>query len=159
MAKVIQSDQRIVAEPWWGKIKSTYVGLGMGVAWWVLTALIRRYVVETLACRDLSAATTCVNALSVSGAIAAIVIAVLGTIALIRWAQPRPIVVSLATLVVLWGLGGLESGLSWYGALAGSVVLYGLSYTLFSLVTRIRGMLLSIIVALLLSVGIRLLFV
>ena len=52
----------------------------MGLLWWVLTAILRQYVVEPIACRDLSTAAACVNSIQVSGSIAAVLVAVAGTL-------------------------------------------------------------------------------
>ena len=85
MAKVIQSQQQIIVEPWWVKGRIVYIGLAMGLLWWILTAIIRQYVVEPIACRDLSTATACVNSIGVSGSIAAVLVAVAGTFLLVRY--------------------------------------------------------------------------
>jgi len=157
MAKVIQNEQNVVVEPWWAKQKSLYIGIGAGVVWWVLTAMMRQYIVEPLACRDLSSATACVNSLDVSGNIAAVLVAALGVAALIRYSQPRPIIVALAPLVLLWGLGGMMNGLAWYWTLLWVVVLYGASYGLFLMVARIKNMPLALTAAIVIVVGVRLL--
>ncbi len=157
MAKVIQNEQNIVAEPWWAKGKVAYIGLGIGLLWWVITALLRQYVVEPTACRDLSTATACINSMNVSGNVATILVALLGMYLLVRYAQSRPVVIALSSAAVLWGLGGLADGLVWYAALIGAVLLYGLSYGLFTLVARIRLPIVSILVALALVVAVRLL--
>ena len=85
MAKVVQSQQQVIVEPWWVKGQIIYIGLGMGLLWWLLTAILRQYVIEPLACRDLSSAASCVNAIGISGNIAAVLVAVLGTWLLIRY--------------------------------------------------------------------------
>ena len=157
MARVIQNEQNSVVEPWWVKAKIVYIGLGMGLLWWVLTIVLRQFVVEPLACRDLSTATTCVNAIGVSGSIATVLIAAIGTLLLVRYIQPRPIIISVATAALLWGLGALMDGLSWYVALLGAVFLYAVSYVLFSLIARIPWLWVSIVVVAGIVLGIRVL--
>lgn len=158
MARVVVENQSsVIVEPWWAKGKSIYIGLGMGLLWWVLTAILRRYVVEPLACRDLATATACVDSLGVSGAIAAVLVAVAGTFLLVRYLQPRPIIISAAVAVVLWTLGTLVAGLPWYATLFWAVILYAISYGLFSMVARISWLWLSLLVAAVLIVGVRLL--
>lgn len=159
MAQVIQSQQQVIVEPWWVKGRIVYIGLGMGLVWWVLTAILRQYVVEPFACRDLSTATTCVNALGVSGSIAAVLVAVLGTWLLIRNLQPRPIIVSVATLVLLWDLAALMNGLAWWVTLLCALFFYAVSYTLFVLVARVQWLALALTLAAVIVVGIRLLLV
>lgn len=159
MAKVIQTQQQIVVEPWWVKIKIVYIGLALGLAWWVLASLLKHYIVEPLACRDLATATACVDSFGVAGSIAAIIVAILGVLVLIRALQPRPIVIALATAVLLWDLGAFLNGLAWWETALWALFFYAASYTLFSLAARINSTALSLVVAAVTVVVIRLLLV
>ena len=159
MAKVIQSQQQIVVEPWWVKGKIVYIGLGMGLLWWVFTAILRQYVVEPIACHDLSTASACVNSIGVAGSIAAVLVAVAGTFALVRNLQPRPIIISVATMILLWDLGTIMNGLTWWVTLLWALFFYTASYGLFSMVARIQWLAAGLALAAVLVVGIRLLLV
>jgi len=159
MAKVIQSQQQIIAEPWWAKGSIGYIGIATGVTWWVLTAIIRQYIVEPLACRDLATASACVNAIGVSGSVAAVLVAVVGTILLVRYRQPRPIIIAVATMLLLWDLGALMDGLAWWVTLLWACLLYLTSYVLFSMVARIQWLAAGLTLAAIIVVGIRLLVV
>lgn len=159
MAKVIQSQQQVVVEPWWVKGQIVYIGLGMGLLWWVLTAILRQYIIEPLACRDLATASACVNSIGISGNIAAVLVAVLGTWLLIRYLQPRPIIIALGTLLLLWDLASLLNGLPWWATLLWALFFYTASYGLFSLVARIQWLWVSLVTAVVIVVGIRLLLV
>ena len=159
MAKVIQTQQQVIAEPWWVKGKIVYIGLGMGLLWWVLTAILRQYVVEPIACRDLSTAAACVNSIGVSGSIAAVLVAVAGTFMLVRWLQPRPIIISVATMVLLWDLAAIISGLAWWVTLLWALFFYTASYGLFSMVARVQWLAAGLALAAIIVVGIRLLVI
>ncbi len=159
MAKVIQNERSVVVEPWWVKGRIVFIGLGMGLVWWVLTALLRQYVVEPFACRDLSAAATCVNAIGVSGSIAAVLVAVLGAYVLVRNIQPRPIIIAVATAVLLWDLGTILRGLGWWETLLWALFLYTACYVLFSFVSRIAWLAASLTLAAVIVVIIRILLV
>lgn len=159
MAKIIESQQQVIVEPWWVKIKIVYIGLGMGLAWWILMSILRQYVVEPIACRDLATASACVNSMSMSGSIAAVLVAVLGTWLLVRYLQPRPIIISVATLALLWDLGALLDGLAWWAVLLWALFFYTASYGLFSMVARIQWFAWALALAAIIVVGIRLLLV
>lgn len=159
MAKVIQSQQQVIVEPWWVKGRIVFIGLAMGLLWWVLTAILRQYVVEPIACQNLDTAAACVNSIGVSGSIAAVLTAVAGTALLVRYLQPRPIIISVATLVLLWDLASLMSGLAWWWTLLGALFFYTASYALFSMVSRIQWLAAALAIAAILVVGIRLLLV
>ena len=137
MAQVIMDERTVVVKPWWARVRIVFTGASLGLLWWVLTALLRFYVVEPIACRDLSTATACVDSMGVAGSIATVLIALLGVFVLIRTLQPRPIIISVAAAIVLWTLGSYVSGLAWYEALLWGVLLYALTYVLFGLVARI----------------------
>ena len=159
MAKVIKSEQSkdVVATPWWGKGAIIYVGLCMGLLWWVLTALLRQYIVEPLACRDLSSATACINTVGISGNIATVIVAIVGMILLVRTAQPRPVLIAVAAAILLWGLGIVVDAFTWWGALLWAVFFYLTSYLLFFLVAKIPRLGGALLVAALLLAVVRLL--
>ena len=159
MAKVIQSQQQIIVEPWWVKGRIVYIGLAMGLLWWILTAIIRQYVVEPIACRDLSTATACVNSIGVSGSIAAVLVAVAGTFLLVRYLQPRPIIIAVATMILLWDLGSMVNGLAWWVTLLWALFFYTASYGLFSMIARIQWLAAALTLAALIVVGIRLIII
>ena len=156
MAKVVQVEERVIVQPWWGKLKIVWTGLGLGVLWWLLASLLKQYVVEPLACRDLATASACVDSFGVAGSVAAIIVAIIGALVLVRALQPRPIVIALASAVVLWTLGSYLSGLSWWETLLWAVFFYGVTYVLFSLVARIRNTVPALVVAVVIVIAIRL---
>lgn len=157
MAKVIQNEFQIVAEPWWAKARIAFIGLGAGLSWWIVASLLKRYVVEPLACRDLSNASACVDSFGVAGSIAALLIAIAGVFVLIRAFQPRPIIIAVSAAILLWDLGSMMSGLSWWVTLLWSLLIYTIVYALFGLTARFRSIVVSIFVSLIVLVGIRLL--
>lgn len=160
MAKVIQQNQQqVIVEPWWARGAIVYIGLGIGLVWWIVTALLRQYVVEPFACRDLVTADACVNSIGTSGSIATVLVAVLGVWLLIRYIQPRPIIIAVATAVLLWDIAALMTGLPWWLTLLWALFFYAVSYVLFSLVARIRWLAASLALAAILVVGIRLLLI
>lgn len=157
MAKVVAGEQKIVAEPWWRKGQIIYIGLGVGLFWWILTFLLENYVVEPLACRDLATASACVNSSGIAGSIAAVLVAIGGTAALVRALQPRPIIIAVTSAILLWDMGSLLSGVSWWESLLWSLFMYTVAYVLFSLVSRYRWLAVSLLVALAVIAVIRLL--
>lgn len=159
MARVIQTEQQVIVEPWWVKIRIVYIGLGLGLLWWVLASILKYYVVEPLACRDLSSAAACVDSFGVAGSIAAILVALVGAIVLVRALQPRPIVIAVATAVLLWDLGSFMNGLVWWETALWALFFYMTTYTLFSLVARVRSAVASLVWAAVVVILIRLILI
>jgi len=147
MARVIVDQRTVVVKPWWVRVRIVFTGLGLGLVWWVFAALLQNYVIEPLACRDLSSAAACVDSLGVSGAIAAVLVALVGAFVLVRTLQPRPIIIAVGVAVLLWSLGYYITGLAWYEGLLWGVLLYALSYALFGLIARIVWLPASIVTA------------
>lgn len=119
--------------------------------------LIQKYIVEPLACTDLASIAACSGAFGLAGSIAAIMVASTALFVLIHLYQPRPIIIAGASLVILWDLAALMNGLSWWQTLIWAVLLYTLSYSLFSLNARIRNIIVATVVCVVLVVVIRLL--
>ncbi len=159
MAKVIRDERTVVVKPWWARVRIIFTGAGLGLVWWILAALLRFYVVEPLACRNLSSATTCVNGLGVAGDIATILVAILGVFVLIRTLQPRPIIIAVAAAVVLWSFGYYVTGLAWYEAIFWAILAYAATYALFGLIARIVWLPGAIITAVITALVIRVLLV
>lgn len=154
MARVLGDSQTVVRtwQPW---LQVIAVGAGVGILQWLLTVLIGNYIVEPLACRDLTDATFCTNATPLAGTISTILVAVAGTIALVRLGVARPIILSVATGALLWDLSGWTEGLLWIEALAWSLWLYVMCYVLFAWIARYTRLWVVIVLSVLIVAIIR----
>lgn len=114
------------------------LGIGLGVASWLLTLLIRQIIFVPLFCGDPSNS-MCVGATGSAGVIALIATAIAGLLGLVRLGVYRPLLVALAAAVMLWGMSVWLGGLYWFEALAWSIVLYALSYVVFTWLVRPRN--------------------
>lgn len=130
MAKTVVQSTEIVQYVWW---RAALLGVGLGVVFWALMALLNHYVVAVSVCQGL---TTCSDSMVVSGDIATILTAFIGLLLTMAIHVYRPLIVVVAVAVVTWGLGNWVDGLSWYEALGWAALLYGLAYLLFSWVTQ-----------------------
>lgn len=159
MAKVIQEESTVgvIETSWWSRLQGARVGFGLGSIWFILMLMVKQFIVEPWACRDLSAvADTCGEAVGVSGNIATVLIAVLGIYVLIQRLQPRPVIVAIAAAVSLWGLASFTEGMAWYWVFVLGIIFYTMAYGLFSMVSRIPSLYLSLFVAALISIVTRL---
>ncbi len=157
MAKVIADDGTVIVKPWWARVRIIFTGAFLGLLWWITTVILKNYIVEPVACRDLANAASCIGSSGVAGAIATVIIAIIGAIILVRTLQPRPIVIAIAAAALLWSLGYYITGLAWYEGLLWAVLLYALTYVLFGLVARIVSLPIAIITAIVLVVVMRVL--
>ena len=155
MAQIVITDQQAIAESWAVWVRTIILGAIAGVSFWLLAFVVGRYSIEPLACRQTINAAMCLDATPLAGNIAAILVAVIGTIAMVRLGIARPIIVAVATAALLWGLSGWTEGLFWLEALAWSTILYALVFALFAWITRYSVLWVTLIISLSIIVVIR----
>jgi len=137
MARLVVEDNRpqsirLMYSIW----RMTLIGGFLGSLYWLVTILVSRYIVDPIYCGTSFDANVCSGSIGMSGDIATIIVATVGLGLLVRYAVVRPIIVAVASALALWSLSRWTEGLSWYEALLWSVILYGLSYVLFSWIGR-----------------------
>lgn len=115
------------------------LGLLLGLVAWVITAVVSNYVISPLFCKaDGGNFSVCAQGGLLASNIASLIVAGLGMVAALRLGVFRPLLVALAALVTLWGLGPWLGAMPWYEALGWSSVLYALAYATFAWLARIR---------------------
>lgn len=119
-------------------------GFIVGAVIWGLTLLLDRYVVAPLACGDVTLEASC-NSTVIAGHVASILGMIGGVLALVRFGVFRPLLIGLAALVSLWGVMTWLIGVEWYIALPVVAVLYGLAYSVFGWLSRIRNFIVTLI--------------
>ncbi len=137
MAKVVLDDSqtRDISQHyvWW---RLALIGAGLGIIYWALTYLIGHFIVDQLFCGNSANAATCSNSVSISGNIANILVAAIGLVVMVRMKIFRPIIIAVASAVLLWGLAGWTEGLWFLEAGLWSILLFSLCYLLFSWIGR-----------------------
>lgn len=119
------------------------LGAGLGILSWILTQLIRQIVFVPLFCGD-PANSMCVGATGSAGVIALIATTIAGLLGLVRLGVYRPLLVALASAVSLWGIAIWIGNLLWFEAIAWSIVLYVVSYVVFTWLVRPRAFVLAV---------------
>lgn len=128
-------------------------GVALGILFWGLNAWVNYYVVEQILCRSSATLTACSDSTALSGSIATIIVAVIGVFLLVRVRVRQPLIVAVASAIILWTLSSWIDGLAWYEAALYSVGLYILTYGLFSWITRYKS-LPPVLLAVLIAIGI-----
>ena len=96
------------------------VGMILGLLFWGLNSLLGHFT----------------SSATISGDIAAIIVAVVGLVVMVIMRLARPIIIVLSGAVTLWGLATWTVGLSLGETIAWEVALYALVYVLFSWISR-----------------------
>jgi len=136
MARVIVDDERVAVKTAYNWRLLLLTGLVMGLLYVGLAAAIQHYIIEPAYCQHVINTTICTNSQSVSGNIASVLVAFLALILLVRLRVFRPIVIVVATMVLLWGLTVWTSGLGVAEVIISSMILYGLSFIAISWICR-----------------------
>ena len=116
----------------------TIFGLVLGAAAWIIGLLVKHLIIIPLFCGDPSTS-VCVNDAMTSDNVAAVVVAIVGLMGLVRLSVYRPLIIVLAVLASLWGIGSWTAGLVWYDAVVCFVVLYALAILAFTWLVRPRS--------------------
>ncbi len=137
MAQVILDDNQprsiSASYSWW---VLALIGVATGALYWLLTITVGHFIIEPMFCSSSANASTCSNSVSIAGNVAGILVATIGLGILVRLQVLRPLIIAISTAILLWGLSGWTEGLGWAEIIAWSSILYGLSYVLFSWVSR-----------------------
>lgn len=137
MAKVIVDDmhQTVVnsAYSWW---RLALIGAVIGGLFWSLTWLVVHFIINPLFCSADVNALACSNSVGLSGNIANVLVATIGIGILVKFRIMRPLVIVVAAAAVLWGLAGWTDGFTWGEIVFWNVLLYSLTYLLFSWISR-----------------------
>jgi Na+-driven multidrug efflux pump len=144
VAKIIDSDidsQSVSkSDPIW---QIVLVGIILGVLYWWLTAFLLNFV----------------NLIGVAGDIATILVATIGIVIMLNLRMTRPLLVALASAISLWGLAKLTDGLNWFEIIIWSVLVYSLSYLLFSWLNRYKRVVPILITAIIIVVIVRIIII
>jgi len=123
MAEVIDNDDELnpTFAPYsiW---RVTLIGAIFGLLYWGLTSIIN----------------LATNSIYIAGDIATVVISTFAILLMVRMRMAQPLIIAVASGLALWGLAGLTSGLAIYEVIIWSVLLYAVSYALFSWLTKIN---------------------
>lgn len=114
------------------------VGAALGVMFWGMCVVFRNFL-----------------PLESAGNIAMVIVAIMAIVLMIFLKISQPLIIALATSVSLWGLASWSDGLTWAQIVAWNVILYGLSFALFSWVSRSPNIAKTVIIILAIIVVIR----
>lgn len=159
MARLVTNEQVTILQPWQQWLRTVFIGAGLGVLFWVLTALLSRYVIEPITCQQIVDVAACVDATSRAGMIAAILTGFVAVLVMVRMRIAQPIILAVGTAAILWDLAAWTTGLLWIEAIAWSILLYALCYGLFGWITRVPRLIIAIIIGLIICLSIRIILV
>jgi hypothetical protein len=135
-------------------VRVAILGLGLGIAVWLVGFLLNRFLIDPVFCSGQSGG-LCANTEDVAGNIALIIGAVGGVLGLVRLGIYRPMLVAIAATICLWGLAGWLSGLVWYEALGWTALIYMVAYAAFAWLVRPRNFFAVIVMLLIVIVAAR----
>ena len=130
------------------------VGLGVGVAAWLLGQVLDVALFRFIFCRD-AGAEGCVSSGNYGYAAGIVIATGLGVWGLVRLQIFRPLLVGLAAALTLWGVFDALDPQPWYTELFIGALLFGVAYMLFGWVMRLRSMVWAVILAIVALVLVR----
>ena len=155
--KTEQVESAVVMQSWRRVLPALLSGAVAGLVAWIGTFLLSEYVIGPIACRVGSSLVSCSDNGAVSGNVALIVAGVVALGLLVRQRALRPLLVVLAAVASLWGLGSWLADDAWYVSLVLSVVLSALVYAVFAWFSELRRFWVALVVTIALVLVFRLL--
>ena len=119
MAKIIKTNENQTISTQYSVWRIALVGAFLGVIYCGFILILNSFLPEVS-----------------SGYISTILIAILGIAIMVYLNMFQPLIIAMASGIVLWGLSNWTSGLIWGEVVAWSAFLYSLSYILFSWIAR-----------------------
>lgn len=135
-------------------LRVVLIGAVTGAVVWGLTLLLDTYVLQGIVCKGAGSA-QCASSFEYAGISASILAGGLGLLGLVRIRVFRALLVVIAVMVSLWGIGSLLREWDWPVALAVSVVFYAAAYGLFAWIARLRSFIMTLVIVVILIVAIR----
>lgn len=148
MAKIIEASDPHAA---WATMNMRTVanillyGLIVGLVTFLLYVGLERFVFEPILCREADALARCENRQEFAGGIAIVLGSILGLVLLVRERVYRPILAIIGIAVCMWGIFGLVAGLPVILAGATAVVLFAVTYVLFSWLVQPTSLVISLL--------------
>lgn len=112
------------------------LGVGVGLAMWLLAFGIDHLITRALLCG--AASTACGGSTAVAGNVSLVLVSIAGLLGLIRLGVYRPLLVVIAAVLVLWGLANVTFGMMWYESLAWTMLLTAVTYAALTWLVRPR---------------------
>jgi hypothetical protein len=107
-------------------------GLLVGVLTYLLYVVLERFVFDPVLCRESVALARCETKDEFASGVALLLGSMLGLVLLVRELVYRPILALLGVIISVWGIFSLLAVLPWFIALAVTIIVFGVSYVLFS---------------------------
>lgn len=152
---VAESKPAIIDQDVRSSMRIALVGAVVGLLTWGLAQLLERFVLSGLFCGD-EASHVCTNVVVYSGNIAAVVMAVIGVVALVRMSVYRPLLIALGAIISLWSLAAWVQSLGLVEQVAWTTGLYVIFYSVYAWVARIRSVAVVLVVFAIIAVTSRL---
>lgn len=143
-------------------IKVLLLGAAVGLLIPLVSFLLERFFIEPVFCRSANSFGMCATGGLTAYYIATGVISIIAIILLANWQVFRPLLIAVGAAAALWGfkryIGDMasQSAIEYY---LFSAITFGLLYLLFYWIMRIRPFIISVILAILLVVVVRLVLI
>lgn len=139
-------------------VQVAILGAILGLIAWGVSALVANYVIDPLFCKaEGGNFSVCSQGGLLASNVASLLVGGLAVVALLRLGIFRPLLISLAAIITLWGIGPWMGALPWYESLIWTILLYAVAYLAFSWLARIRIFWIALLATVIVVVAARLL--
>lgn len=134
------------------------IGVGSGLLIWALQWVLYHWLFSPLMCGSASI-DKCDQSAPIAAILAQIVGGIAALIALVRLREFRPLLIVLFAVVTLWNVVAIFASWPIWATIIGMMIVYGLGYALFTILGRVRSLIIAVVLMLICLVITRLVIV
>lgn len=127
--------------------RTVSLGVFAGIATWLLSLALDRYILTPYFCNGTENIATCTNSIVISGNIAMVLVGVMVVPLLAMFYNRRSLLIVITAIASLWGLAAWVAG-EWYWSLAWTAVAYGFVFMALAWINRLRSNVVAVILML-----------
>lgn len=131
------------------------IGAIVGAIAWGGGFLMSRFIIEPVFCATPDSASICAVRDVTAFNIAVVLASFVGLLAMVRVRVYRPLLISIAAAVTIWGLVAWLAGEPWYIRLLAAAGISALAYAFYGWVAQLRSFIVALIITSVVVIGLR----
>lgn len=136
-------------------VRILLLGAGVGLLVWGLDWLLFHWIFSPLLC-DSMLAGKCEQSSAFASIAAQIIAGIAALFVLVRMRAFRPLLIVLFVVVALWNVLAIFASWPWWATALGMMAVFGIAYSLFTTLARLRSLLFAVILMVICLVLVRL---
>lgn len=117
-------------------VSALVIGALVGIGGWAIDLFLQRYFIEPVFCASPDSVGVCENGSTIAWVLSHVLVVGASVVAMVGAMIYRPLLVALAALITVWGMGGWLDGLVWWNAMLWQALIFALAYGVYAWIAR-----------------------